>query len=434
MNAADSEIGGRSEKVEPTRDSTFALSSSTSQSRKLFLESLKGHSLPALASSHQTQQIQSACDSPAALKLLHRVNEQLVQSLVAGTPSPRNDGCVRLSREEHMTNIPISISADVKRTSPLVNLARETDFPFHEKKRGALLFDPSSPRSKLNAGKNCNDLSIDMDSFTRSPMELTSGSSLVTFAKVKHGKKHPLPSQLSNVYLANKRRFNETSSNMHLSNAATKSSVQHSPSLLHHCCKRHSQSASVVSAVLGVDSQAPLRRFPRSCVAFLKRRKQSEFDYPINIALHHDAPLQVLRLLAEASSGILVNGDGPEWCCALSCALYERRDIQVISLLLGANPDQIRVRDRHLNYPIHVACLGGASLEIVKLLATSYRHALRKRNFHGQTPVEIAISSTLCGDDTVDFLKQTSYEALEEMAVHLDGDIIKGAVQLPADT
>jgi hypothetical protein len=59
---------------------------------------------------------------------------------------------------------------------------------------------------------------------------------------------------------------------------------------------------------------------------------------------------------------------------------------------------------------------------------------LRKRNFHGQTPVEIAISSTLCGDDTVDFLKQTSYEALEENAVHLDGDIIKGAVQLPAHT
>lgn len=458
---------GDSSKVDQTRDSRFALPNRTDRSRKLFVESLKRHQVPAFASSHQTQQLQSVYNRSAASTLFHGVNDQLVHALVACPPPSRNKDDVHQKdnsrpwedpfqplystpRVKHMTNSPISMNqkpyeksidtvepsatswaplnfpsaqGDVDRTLPLiVNQALkplEADFPFYEKKRGASLFQPSNPRSRLNVGKTYH-LSIDKDSFAGCPKDMTCDSPPVAFVEVKHGDNRPVPSQSSVTNLA-KRRFDDSSSTEPLRHAAAKSPVQHSPFLLHHCCKRHSQSVSAVSAVLRVNPQDARRRFPRSRVAFLKRRKESEFDYPINIALHHDASLQVLRLLAEASSDILIDGDGPEWCSSLSCALYERRGIQVIRLLLEAHPDQVRVRDRHLNYPIHVACLCGASLEIIKLVAISYRRALRRRNFHGQTPVDIAIRSTLCGNDAADFLKQASYEPLEGKAIHLDG-------------
>jgi len=202
-----------------------------------------------------------------------------------------------------------------------------------------------------------------------------------------------------------------------------------SPSLIHHACKMHSQLRSIVACVLHSDPAGASRRFPRTRANFLKRRKQVEFDFPFNIALQHNAPLPVLQLLAGAGSEILVEGDGPEWCCALSCALYKRRGMDIVSMLVEVHPDQVRVRDRHLNYPLHVACLSGSPLPIIKLLTSSYRRALRKTNFHGQTPLDIAQRSTLCRDEVVDYLQEVAFGSLEEkskMILDSDNDGING--------
>lgn len=242
---------------------------------------------------------------------------------------------------------------------------------------------------------------------------------------------YPIQNQ-SNFVPTGKRKFDEEDSSTTFPVSAFEDSRENIPvtksvssSLIHHACKRHSQSASVVASVLRVDPRGASRRLPRTRADFLRRRRQSEFDFPINIALRNKASLPALKLLAEASPGVLIEGDGPEWGCALSCSLYERRGTDVASLLLDANPDQVRVRDRHLNYPIHVACLCGASLSVVELLASSYRRALRKANFHGQTPLDIATRNTLCGDEVVRFLQKASHRSLEDTAASLNDMLIR---------
>jgi len=168
------------------------------------------------------------------------------------------------------------------------------------------------------------------------------------------------------------------------------------------------------------DSAAVSSRIPRTRADFLSKRRQSECDYPINIALQHNASLLVLKMLADTGPKILTEGDGPEWGSALSCALYRRRGVDVVFMLLTANPDQVHVRDRHLNYPLHIACCSGSSLSTIKILASRYRRALRKRNFHGLTPLDIAKRNALCSEDVIDYLQEVTFQTLETNAIHLD--------------
>jgi len=200
-----------------------------------------------------------------------------------------------------------------------------------------------------------------------------------------------------------------------------------SPSTLriHEVCKLYSQTESVVARTVQEDPQGVSRRLPRTRAFYLKKRKLAECDYPINIAIQHNATLPVLKLLADAGPDVLVDGDGPEWCSALSFALYKRRGIDVVSSLLNANGDQVRVRDRHKNYPLHIACGCGSSLPIIKLLASRYRRALRKSNFHGLTPLDLAKRSSFSSDKVIDYLQEASFGSLEENVIHLE-DMVEG--------
>jgi ankyrin repeat protein len=146
--------------------------------------------------------------------------------------------------------------------------------------------------------------------------------------------------------------------------------------------------------------------------------------YPITIALHHDASLSVLQLLVDAAPDVLVQVDGDEQGSALSTALMQKRDLSIISLLLEANPDQVRVHDRYRNYPLHASCIYGACLKVVQLVASAYPSALRKKNFHGMTPLDIAQRNAFCSDDVIDYLQQTSFGSLEEDAIHMEDSFI----------
>jgi hypothetical protein len=189
------------------------------------------------------------------------------------------------------------------------------------------------------------------------------------------------------------------------------------PSLVHQACQLYAQTETIVNSAIRVDPAGVKRRL--SACSRKKRRKHA-YDYPINIALHHNASNAVIQLLADAAPDILVERDGPESCCTLSSALCHKRTLHVISLLLEANPDQVRVPDRYKNFPLHCACAHGASLSVVKLVASAYPNAIRKKNFHGQTPLDIAQHRACCSDDVIDYLQQTSFGILEENAIHLD--------------
>jgi ankyrin repeat protein len=103
----------------------------------------------------------------------------------------------------------------------------------------------------------------------------------------------------------------------------------------------------------------------------------------------------------------------------LSHALKQKRGMIEVSLILKANPEQARVEDRHLNYPLHIACMKGASLPVIELLVWAYPQALDKRNFHDQTPLDIAHRNARSSDQVIDFLQKMSFAPLEERAIHL---------------
>ena len=189
------------------------------------------------------------------------------------------------------------------------------------------------------------------------------------------------------------------------------------PSLIHQACELYAQMETIVTSAIRVDP-AGVRRRLSSCAS--KKRRKHAYDYPINIALKHRASVPVIQLLADAAPDILVERDGAESYCTLSCALLQRRKFDVVSLLLEANPDQVRVPDRYRNFPLHTACAHGASLPVVKLLASAYPNAIRKKNFHGQTPLDIAQQRSCCSDDVIDYLQESSFGILEENALHLD--------------
>lgn len=197
------------------------------------------------------------------------------------------------------------------------------------------------------------------------------------------------------------------------------------PSVVHRACELYPQAETIVNSAIRVDPGGVKRRLSTCRVdeQSSKKRKKLQHDYPINIALHHNASLPVIQLLTEAGPDVLMERDGPQESTALSCALVNKRELDVVSLLVEANPDQVRVCDRHSNYPLHTACIHGSCLGIVKLLACAYPSVLRKRNFHGQTPLDIAQWNALCSDDVIDYLQQTSFGSYEEDAIHLDDDI-----------
>jgi hypothetical protein len=181
-----------------------------------------------------------------------------------------------------------------------------------------------------------------------------------------------------------------------------------SPFLLHQACMLYAQTKTVIQSALLGDPSGIRRPLPPG----------EGYSYPINIALQHNASVEVLQLLCDADPSILVERDGG--CCSLTIALQEKYDMNVVSLILHANPDVVRVSDRRNNYPLHTAAVYGSSLHIIKLLCSTYPNAIRKNNFHGQTPLDIASRSSICSDEVIDFLQHAAFGELEECALHLD--------------
>jgi hypothetical protein len=180
-----------------------------------------------------------------------------------------------------------------------------------------------------------------------------------------------------------------------------------SPFLLHQACMLYAQTKTVIQSALLGDPFGIGRQLPGE-----------GYSYPINIALQHNATVDVLQLLCDADPSILVERD--EGCCSLTIALQEKYDMDVISLILHANPDVMRVSDRRHNYPLHTAVVYGSSLPIIKLLCCTYPNAIHKKNFHSQTPLDIATRSSMCSDEVIDYLQHAAFGALEDNAIHLD--------------
>ena len=178
---------------------------------------------------------------------------------------------------------------------------------------------------------------------------------------------------------------------------------------LHRACQLFPNNKRMVEASLRLDPNAIRRKafidsipsqtrkhqeaihkmFPR------RRPKAPEaapepFQLPINIALYHDANLEVLDFLVQADPSQLLMKDGIHGINSLCLALDRRpNDIACLGLLLINNPEGVKIVDIFENTPLHIACQKGASLQVAQMLVKLHPSALTQRNGNGLLPIDI---------------------------------------------
>ena len=193
--------------------------------------------------------------------------------------------------------------------------------------------------------------------------------------------------------------------------------------LLHQSCRLYPTTAPVVESALRIDPGAvrrPVAVQAESGGQAKKSQKQNVYGYPVNVAMTHGATLEVLNMLVEAGPDVLVQKDGTTGSGSLGIALSHKCDVAVLNLLVEANPKCVTVSDRRGNYPLHVAVSQAFPIEVVKRLYSIYPKALQMKNFHSETPLDIAQRSTRCPEEVMNFLQSASFNPLEAKAYHFD--------------
>jgi hypothetical protein len=208
-------------------------------------------------------------------------------------------------------------------------------------------------------------------------------------------------------------------------------------SLLHNSCRLYPDTKVVVASALQFDPDAIRRSVPTVCGggsaqnaageqqnATKRRRKAGSvletYCYPINIALKNQAAMDVLELLINAGPDVLERKDGPDCAGSLVIALHSGRSsaedlAALVDLMLLRNPAAASVLDRHANSALHVLVRSGGDVRLgaVTRVYEAYPEALRKTNFNGETPLDVATRSHSCPESVVDYLQWLSYERQE---------------------
>jgi len=139
-----------------------------------------------------------------------------------------------------------------------------------------------------------------------------------------------------------------------------------------------------------------------------KRRVMESYRLPINIALKYKASNEVIKLLIDADPTTLLLPDGNDDYHSLIIAIKTKpNDLSMIELLLVSNPKCIMMTDRRQNYPLHIACSKGSNLNVIRFLYNQYPVSAIKKNFNGETGLDIAQrNAVICDEDVIDFLQQ----------------------------
>jgi hypothetical protein len=178
-----------------------------------------------------------------------------------------------------------------------------------------------------------------------------------------------------------------------------------------------------------MDPDAVRRAVATTVDASSTKKSANVYGYPINVALTHGASLGVLKMLAAAGPDVMLRKDGTDGSGSLGIALSAKCNIDVVNLLIRANSECVKVADRRGNYPLHVAVSQGLSLDIVKRVYLGYPKAQEMRNFHSNTPLDIAQRSTRCPEEVMNFLQTSAYSKLENAADHMDQTALDDIMQ-----
>jgi hypothetical protein len=207
---------------------------------------------------------------------------------------------------------------------------------------------------------------------------------------------------------------------------ATASDTMDYNSLLHNSCKLYPTTITIVESALRFDPEGIRRKVSIVCERNMggqtsKLQAVERYVYPINIALRFNAALDVLQLLASKGPEVLMESDGLDHMSSLGIALALGHQTKVIYLLLSTNPRSARTRDRYSNLPLHVAVRQPSiTLEIVEMVHMAFPEAIKARNFHGQTPLDVAVRTVACPDAVLNYLQISAFGQLEAAADHFD--------------
>lgn len=192
------------------------------------------------------------------------------------------------------------------------------------------------------------------------------------------------------------------------------------PSLLHRSACLFPTNFELIKGALDLNPQEIRRKAPplkEDCDAC-----GTTCGYPLNIALEHDASLEVLQLLADAAPEVITCRDGPDDCGSLAMVLVRKRNqnfLQVLHLLIKANPMSLRMTDRQGNTPIHIA-LGNVetatNLELIRVLCMLYPPALLQTNANGQTPLQVAQRQATTDRSVLAFVQDAHKQELERVS------------------
>lgn len=191
-------------------------------------------------------------------------------------------------------------------------------------------------------------------------------------------------------------------------------------SLLHQSCRLYPTTAPVVESALRIDPEAVRKAIAVPHEKGQPKKPEHLYGYPVNIVLTHGGSMEVIKMLIDAAPDVLVKKDGNDGSGSLGIALMHKADMNLVNMLVQANPDCAKVPDRRGNYPLHVAVSHGVPSQIVKRLHAMYPKALQMRNFHSQTPLDIAQRSTRCPEEIMNYLQSVAFSSLETTVDHLD--------------
>lgn len=89
--------------------------------------------------------------------------------------------------------------------------------------------------------------------------------------------------------------------------------------------------------------------------------------------------------------------------------MHRPRDIAAVRAIMKRNMQCAAMKDDFLNTPLHIACMYGASLEVVKELINGCPDATSMRNFQGFTPLQLA-QRGICANGVINLLKRRTQE------------------------
>lgn len=205
-------------------------------------------------------------------------------------------------------------------------------------------------------------------------------------------------------------------------------------SLLHNSCKLYPDTFDIVEGAVQLDPEAIRRKIPIVCTQLKDEtdksaalRAPAKFCYPINIALAYGANQQIIELLARSGPDVLSFPDGDKEETSLAIALRYQAKQDILDILLRNNQDCASIGDRHSNLPLHVAvrsCDGRPlSLDRITHIHSAFPDAVMQHNFHGESPVDLAVRNPHCPEPVLNYLQRVSFRKMERNAVEMDGAV-----------